>query len=90
MDQIKKNLTSTFLNKLKKKLFWPILRYFPIIGAKTFFERNPALSHTTLCRFLTKYQNQEKTNDQISRKCLNRLDGQTDGKTEEQGGPIRP
>ena len=43
MDQIKKYLTSTFLNKLKKKLFWPILRYFPIIGAKTFFERNPAL-----------------------------------------------
>ena len=78
MDQIKKNLTSTFLNKLKKKLLWPILRYLPIIGAKTFFERNPALSHTTLCRFLTQYQNQEKTNDQISRKCLNRLDGQTE------------
>lgn len=64
--------------QIKKKTILAYFTIFPHYWGKNIFERNPALSHTTLCRFLTQYQNQEKTNDQILRKCLNRLDGQTE------------
>ena len=56
--------------------FWPI---FPILWAKNFFLENPALSSTNSYGFLAPCQNLEKTNDTISRKCLDRRkDGRTD------------
>ena len=86
-----------FSNKFKKPCFWPI---FPIFGAKKIFLENPALSHTTSYGFLAPYQNLEKVNDTIQKKCPDRWkDGRMYGRTDRQtlfyrtllataGGPV--
>ena len=59
--------------------FWSI---FPILVAKIFFLENLALPHTTSHQFLAPYQNLEKTNDAIPRKCPDRWkDERKDGQT---------
>ena len=55
-----------FCNKLKKTLFLAHFGFIsPILGAKKFFLKNPALSHTTSYGFLVPCQNLEKFNDTI-------------------------
>ena len=56
--------------------FWTI---FPILGVKTFFLENLALSSTTSYEFLAPCQNLKETNDTIPRK---RLDRRTEGQSD--------
>ena len=64
-------------NRFKKTYFWPI---FPILGAKIFFPKNPALSRTTPHGLLTPCWVSGKTNEPILRKLLDkRMEGQKDG-----------
>ena len=52
------------------------------MGQKKFFLENLALSCTTSYGFLAPFQNLEKTNDTIPRKCLHRrTEGQKGGQT---------
>ena len=61
-----------FFNKFKKPYVFPIFRIFP---------KNLALLCTTSYRFLALYQNLERTNDLIARKCP---DKQKDGRTDQE------
>ena len=62
-----------------------LLAIFPILGAKKFVPKNPALSRRTSYGFVAPCQNLQKTNDKIPRKRLNRWkDGRTDGRMEGQ------
>ena len=63
--------------KINGKIFQYIQKtcFWPIFGAKIFFQENPALSCITSYGFLAPCQNLEKTNDTIPRKCTDRGKG---------------
>ena len=61
-------INDQFFNIFKKPCFDPFLVHFLNFGDKKVSPQNPALSCTTLYRFLAPCQNLEKTNDIIPRK----------------------
>ena len=72
----------------KDTISGPFLAQFNHFGAKKVFPKSPALLCRTSYGFLTpQHANQnlgKKTNNPISRNCLDRRNGGTDGKTERQ------
>ena len=75
-------INGKFFQYIKKSpVFGCFLARFPNFGSKKKISGNLTPSHTTSCGFLASFQNFEKTNDAIPRKCLDKWkDVRTDGR----------
>ena len=90
-EQIQYKSITKFFNKFKKTVFDPLLVHCPIFGTKKNYQKI-CFCYTISYWFLALCQNLGKTNHTIPWKCpdgrtVERADGRTEGKTNEQTLP---